>query len=239
MSISTTEQTVTAKLEGLEANKLWALNRQIIKSKNIRSDIKYFSQSLSISPSPLVGSHSHLRPRAHEARQGRLHLDRINYDNIKPGEEKNFEIREPGTSGFSEKGSVDSKNTPYDVFSLLHYGPQVISRCFLANDVFEFWSTNRQLYLPGFLWEWGRCPHLPPWPPWPDLAWTWTPRPPLCDRSGGYLYICVLKKNYCLTLSRWNWRWLTTARWDTRLVQNLLDLLSLNHTFTILNNIFK
>ena len=49
----------------------------------------------------------------------------INYDNIEPGEEKNFEKRPHGTSGFFEKGSVNTRNTPYDVLSLLHYGPRV------------------------------------------------------------------------------------------------------------------
>ena len=62
--------------------------------------------------------HEHTRP-------GRDDFFSINYANIKPGEEKNFEIREPGTSNFFEKGSVNTRNTPYDVLSLLHYGPRV------------------------------------------------------------------------------------------------------------------
>ena len=64
--------------------------------------------------------HEHTRP-------DRDDFISINMDNIKPGEEKNFEKRPEGTSDFFEKGSVDSKNTPYDVLSLLHYGPQVRS----------------------------------------------------------------------------------------------------------------
>ena len=64
--------------------------------------------------------HEHTRP-------DRDDFISVNYDNIEPGEEKNFEKRPPGTSDFFEKGSVDTKNTPYDVLSLLHYGPQVRS----------------------------------------------------------------------------------------------------------------
>ena len=86
----------------------------------------------------------------------------------------------------------------------------------------NFWTRNPKFCLPGLLQEWGRRPYLPPWPPWPDLAWTWTPRPPLCDRSGGYLCICVLENNHFLIFSRWNWRWPTIVRWVTRLVQNLI-----------------
>ena len=64
--------------------------------------------------------HEHTRP-------DRDDFISVNFDNIEPGEEKNFEKRPHGTSDFFEKGSVDSKNTPYDVLSLLHYGPQVRS----------------------------------------------------------------------------------------------------------------
>ena len=64
--------------------------------------------------------HEHTRP-------DRDDFISINFDNIEPGEEKNFEKRPHGTSDFFEKGSVDTKNTPYDVLSLLHYGPQVRS----------------------------------------------------------------------------------------------------------------
>ena len=64
--------------------------------------------------------HEHTRP-------DRDNFISVNMDNIEPGKEKNFEKRPHGTSDFFEKGSVDSKNTPYDVLSLLHYGPQVRS----------------------------------------------------------------------------------------------------------------
>ena len=64
--------------------------------------------------------HEHTRP-------DRDDFISINYDNIKPGKETNFEKRRHGTSDFFEKGSVDTKNTPYDVLSLLHYGRQVRS----------------------------------------------------------------------------------------------------------------
>ena len=64
--------------------------------------------------------HEHTRP-------DRDNFISINFDNIEPGEEKNFEKRPHGTSDFFEKGSVDSKNTPYDVLSLLHYGRKVRS----------------------------------------------------------------------------------------------------------------
>ena len=49
----------------------------------------------------------------------------INMDNIQSGKEVNFEKRPLGTSVNPERGSVDSMNTPYDVFSVLHYGPKV------------------------------------------------------------------------------------------------------------------
>ena len=96
--------------------------------------------------------HEHTRP-------GRDDFFSINYANIKPGEEKNFEKRPHGTSDYFEKGLVDSKNTPYDVLSLLHYGPQVRSILLKVLD------KNPELCLPGLLQEWGRCPYLPPWPP--------------------------------------------------------------------------
>ena len=70
--------------------------------------------------------HEHTRP-------DRDDFISVNFDNIEPGEEKNFEKRPHGTSDFFEKGSVDSKNTPYDVLSLLHYGPQV--RSILLKDL--------------------------------------------------------------------------------------------------------
>ena len=68
--------------------------------------------------------HEHTRP-------DRDDFISVNMDNIEPGKEKNFEKRPEGTRDFFEKGSVDSRNTPYDVLSLLHYGPQV--RLIFAN----------------------------------------------------------------------------------------------------------
>jgi len=65
--------------------------------------------------------HEHTRP-------DRDDFISINFDNIEPGEEKNFEKRPHGTSDFFEKGSVDTKDTPYDVLSLLHYRPQDFSK---------------------------------------------------------------------------------------------------------------
>ena len=62
--------------------------------------------------------HEHTRP-------DRDNFISVNMDNIQLGKEKNFEIRKHGTSDFFEKGNVNSKNTPYDVLSLLHYGPRV------------------------------------------------------------------------------------------------------------------
>ena len=62
--------------------------------------------------------HEHTRP-------DRDDFISVNMDNIQLGKEKNFEIRKHGTSDFFEKGNVNSKNTPYDVLSLLHYGPRV------------------------------------------------------------------------------------------------------------------
>ena len=62
--------------------------------------------------------HEHTRP-------DRDKFISINFDNILPGKKKNFEKRTQGNTDFFEKGDVDSKNTPYDVLSLLHYGPRV------------------------------------------------------------------------------------------------------------------
>ena len=62
--------------------------------------------------------HEHTRP-------DRDDFISVNTDNIEAGKEKNFEKRLEGTSDLYKKGSVDSRNTPYDVLSLLHYGPQV------------------------------------------------------------------------------------------------------------------
>ena len=64
--------------------------------------------------------HEHTRP-------DRDDFISVNTDNIVPGAEKNFVKRPSGNSVFFEKGSVNSMNTPYDVLSLLHYGPKVIA----------------------------------------------------------------------------------------------------------------
>merc|ERR1712012_951029 len=65
--------------------------------------------------------HEHTRP-------DRDNFISVNTNNIQLGKEKNFEIRKHGTSDFFEKGNVNSKNTPYDVLSLLHYGPRDFSK---------------------------------------------------------------------------------------------------------------
>ena len=62
--------------------------------------------------------HEHTRP-------DRDKFISINFDNILPGKKKNFEKKTQGNSDFFEKGVVERKNTPYDVLSLLHYGPRV------------------------------------------------------------------------------------------------------------------
>ena len=68
--------------------------------------------------------HEHTRP-------DRDNFVDVNTENIKPGKERNFEKRKQGYSDFFEKGSVNSENSPYDVLSVLHYGP----RDFSKNDV--------------------------------------------------------------------------------------------------------
>ena len=62
--------------------------------------------------------HEHTRP-------DRDDFISVNFDNIQPGKERKFERRRQGTSDFFEKGSVNTRNTPYDVLSLLHYAPRV------------------------------------------------------------------------------------------------------------------
>ena len=65
--------------------------------------------------------HEHTRP-------DRDNFVEVNMDNVKPGKEGNFEKRKQGYSDYFEKGSVNSENSPYDVLSLLHYGPQDFSK---------------------------------------------------------------------------------------------------------------
>ena len=43
----------------------------------------------------------------------------INEDNIKPSSRKNFVKRPVGTAEFGDKGSVDTKHSPYDMRSAL------------------------------------------------------------------------------------------------------------------------
>ena len=65
--------------------------------------------------------HEHTRP-------DRDNFVEVNMDNIKPGKQGNFAKRKQGYSDYFEKGSVNSENSPYDVLSLLHYGPQDFSK---------------------------------------------------------------------------------------------------------------
>ena len=61
--------------------------------------------------------HEHTRP-------DRDNFVAVNTGNILPGKAGNFNKRKQGYSDFFKKGSVNSGNTPYDVLSLLHYGPR-------------------------------------------------------------------------------------------------------------------
>ena len=65
--------------------------------------------------------HEHMRP-------DRDNFIAIHKENIEQGMEKNFEKRNWGHADFFEKGDVDHMNSPYDVSSLLHYGPQDFSK---------------------------------------------------------------------------------------------------------------
>ena len=65
--------------------------------------------------------HEHMRP-------DRDNFIAIHKENIEPGMEKNFEQRNFGQADFFNKGDVDHMNSPYDVSSLLHYGPQEFSK---------------------------------------------------------------------------------------------------------------
>ena len=73
--------------------------------------------------------HEHTRP-------DRDNFVEVNTENIKPGKEGNFEKRKQGYSDFFEKGSVNSENSPYDVLSLMHYGPRDFSK--KEEDVITF-----------------------------------------------------------------------------------------------------
>ena len=73
--------------------------------------------------------HEHTRP-------DRDNFVEVNMDNIKPGKEGNFEKRTRGFSDSRDKNSVNTRNTPYDILSLLHYGPQDFSKN--GEDVITF-----------------------------------------------------------------------------------------------------
>ena len=83
--------------------------------------------------------HEHTRP-------DRDNFISIHEENIKIGAKKNFVKRKQGYSDFFEKGSVNPKNTPYDVLSLLHYGLQDFSKN--GEDVLTFLHE-----LPGQTWQ--------------------------------------------------------------------------------------
>ena len=55
---------------------------------------------------------------------------------MEEGSEGNFRKRVLGDRDFFEKDSVDTRNSPYDVLSLLHYGPRDFSKN--GEDVFTF-----------------------------------------------------------------------------------------------------
>merc|ERR1712150_171301 len=59
-----------------------------------------------------------------------------NEENIEEGSEGNYRKRVLGDRDFFEKDSVNTRNSPYDVLSLLHYGPQDFSKN--GEDVFTF-----------------------------------------------------------------------------------------------------
>jgi len=60
----------------------------------------------------------------------------LNEDNIKPGYEKDFEKREHGDDVIFSEGSVNAMNTPYDMGSLMHYGPKQAAKS--DEPVFSF-----------------------------------------------------------------------------------------------------
>ena len=64
--------------------------------------------------------HEHTRP-------DRDNFVAVNTDNIVAGAEKNFEKRKQGYSDFFDEGSVNAEHSPYDVSSVLHYGPKDFS----------------------------------------------------------------------------------------------------------------
>ena len=65
--------------------------------------------------------HEHTRP-------DRDSFVAVNTDNITPGKEGNFAKRKQGYGDYFKEGSVNSQNSPYDVLSVLHYGPKDFSK---------------------------------------------------------------------------------------------------------------
>ena len=83
--------------------------------------------------------HEHMRP-------DRDNFIAIHKENIEPGMEKNFEKRNWGQADFFKKDDVDPMNSPYDVSSLLHYGPQEFSKN--GEDVLSFLHGHPDLSWP-------------------------------------------------------------------------------------------
>merc|ERR1719204_2863358 len=79
--------------------------------------------------------HEHNRPDRNR------HIS-INWDNFKPGKDTFFSKRKQGNDlekeGVTEKGLVDMKNMPYDVLSVMHYGPQHEEYSEDDKDVFTY-----------------------------------------------------------------------------------------------------
>merc|ERR1719458_2301716 len=92
--------------------------------------LKYLENSKSSLGACCIGFvHEHTRP-------DRDDFISINEENIEEGSEGNFRKRVLGDRDFFEKDSVNTRNSPYDVLSLLHYGPQDFSKN--DEDVFTF-----------------------------------------------------------------------------------------------------
>ena len=73
--------------------------------------------------------HEHTRP-------DRDDFISVNTENIEAGKEGNFGKRTRGFSDYFGKDSVNTRNTPYDILSLLHYGPRDFSKN--GEDVITF-----------------------------------------------------------------------------------------------------
>ena len=77
----------------------------------------------------------------------------VNFENIKTGKEGNFALRTQGYSDYFPKDSVNAMNTPYDVLSLLHYGPEVLFSL----------SSDDNIPLAGLLQKWRSYSYIPTW----------------------------------------------------------------------------